>query len=122
MGFMQAQAVEMSAFRVETTDGTELVPGDLVGTKPSKKALQEYCNGKLRPGKPEAVKGWFSRFSAPGYLDCTEWDGPFETEEKALLELAKLHDVCPVCFETCWDENNDGVDCAERNQAQASTD
>jgi hypothetical protein len=27
--------------------------------------------------------GWFCRLSAPGYLDCTDWDGPFETLEEA---------------------------------------
>lgn len=30
---------------------------------------------------------WFARFSAPGFLDCTEWKGPYRTEEGALWEL-----------------------------------
>ena len=27
--------------------------------------------------------GWYSRYSAPGYLDCTDTEGPFESEEEA---------------------------------------
>lgn len=30
---------------------------------------------------------WFARFSAPGFLDCTDWKGPYRTEEGALWEL-----------------------------------
>jgi len=27
--------------------------------------------------------GWYTRLSASGYMDCTDWEGPFETEEEA---------------------------------------
>ena len=37
----------------------------------------------------ETVAGWFARLSAPGYMDCTEWQGPYETEEEALAGLAE---------------------------------
>lgn len=30
---------------------------------------------------------WFARLSAPGYMDCTDWMGPFSSEEEALTEL-----------------------------------
>jgi len=33
------------------------------------------------------VNVWFSRLSAPGYLDCTAWEGPYHTEEGALYGL-----------------------------------
>lgn len=29
--------------------------------------------------------------SAPGYLDCTEWSGPFETEEECMSELVDMY-------------------------------
>ena len=35
--------------------------------------------------------GWYSRLSAPGYMDCTEWSGPFETELEAVLDLHELY-------------------------------
>lgn len=25
-----------------------------------------------------ALQGWYHRLSAPGYLDCTDWTGPFQ--------------------------------------------
>lgn len=37
----------------------------------------------------ETVIGWFARLSAPGYMDCTEWQGPYETEAEALADLAE---------------------------------
>jgi len=36
--------------------------------------------------------GWYFRLSAPGYLDCTDWTGPYETEEEANEALA-------ICYE-----------------------
>ncbi|RLD00151.1 MAG: hypothetical protein DRI46_08045 [Chloroflexi bacterium] len=31
--------------------------------------------------------GFFNRWSMPGYLDCSEWDGPFKTELDAMYDL-----------------------------------
>lgn len=39
----------------------------------------------------ETVIGWFARLSAPGYMDCTEWQGPYETEAEALADLADTY-------------------------------
>lgn len=30
--------------------------------------------------------GWYSRYSAPGYLDCTDTEGPYNTKEAAAIE------------------------------------
>jgi hypothetical protein len=35
-------------------------------------------------GSSEWDSGWYFRLSAPGYLDCTGWSGPFDTEEEAV--------------------------------------
>ena len=43
------------------------------------------------PCEPEA--GWYSRLSAPGYLDCTEWAGPFKTGDEALAYCMDLYEV-----------------------------
>lgn len=52
----------------------------------------------------ERASGWWSRLSAPGYLDCTDWQGPYKTEREALDDLAKTHDVCPECWQQCWEQ------------------
>ena len=31
--------------------------------------------------------GYYHRLSAAGYLDCTEWSGPFPSEEDAVADL-----------------------------------
>jgi len=31
----------------------------------------------------ETIIGWAARLSMPGYLDCTEWVGPFISEQAA---------------------------------------
>lgn len=49
--------------------------------------------------------GWCARLSAPGYLDCTEWSGPFPTEDLALAAAAEANDVCPHCSDQCSDDD-----------------
>lgn len=34
---------------------------------------------------------WFARLSAPGYLDCTEWTGPFDSEDDAMAYLEDMY-------------------------------
>ena len=36
---------------------------------------------------PTAKAGWYSRLSAPGYMDCTEWQGPYSCENEAFEAL-----------------------------------
>ena len=38
-------------------------------------------------GPQETAHGYFARLSASGYLDCTKWGGPFETEAEAARYL-----------------------------------
>ncbi len=44
--------------------------------------------------------GWYGRLSAPGYLDCTDWNGPFASEAEALQAVMDLYEV---------DENGDEI-------------
>lgn len=39
--------------------------------------------------------GWYVRLSAPGYLDCTDWCGPFETKEEARREAVEQFEADP---------------------------
>jgi hypothetical protein len=100
MGFMQLQSDFFKAYIVETTHGGEIVPCYLLGRKmpdvgqcgeddQTCDALQDYCEGEVESYK--VVEGWFARYSAPGYLDCTEWVGPCCTEEEAIAEGKDLY-------------------------------
>lgn len=111
MTFMEPQADHFTAYHVETTCGTEIVPADLVGDAPVAEAIEEYCEGRIRFDKDEepiieTETGWYSRFSASGYMDRTDWMGPFDTEEEALHELAVSYDVCETCWDACWDSDS----------------
>lgn len=54
--------------------------------------VQEFLEGELETddGEPNAA-GVYCRLSAPGYLDCTEWSGPFDTEEDAVADLLRTY-------------------------------
>lgn len=38
-------------------------------------------------GADDTALHYWSRLSAPGYLDCTDWIGPYDTAEQALEAL-----------------------------------
>ena len=80
-------------YRVETTAGIFIVPGDLVGVNPSLEDLADYVEGA--PQSFEPVSGYFARLSAPGYLDATEWSGPFDPVEEAQNYIRDTYDVDP---------------------------
>lgn len=39
----------------------------------------------------EYVTGWCARLSAPGYMDRTDWVGPFDTAVEAAEELGRMY-------------------------------
>ena len=39
----------------------------------------------------EEVPGWYHRLSAPGYLDCTDWSGPFQFRADAEEDCADVY-------------------------------
>lgn len=48
--------------------------------------------GDTDSGKEEAkAYGYFARLSAPGYMDCTEWDGPFKSISEASRHLVDMY-------------------------------
>lgn len=62
-------------------------------------AFLTHKEAKEYTDNPQAMAGWYGRLSAPGYLDCTDWIGPFDRAWKALR--------C-VCAD--FDVNLDGTD------------
>lgn len=43
--------------------------------------------------------GWYARLQAPGYLDATDWIGPYASHEEALAALVEQYDLCVACQE-----------------------
>ena len=37
--------------------------------------------------------GWYHRLTAPGYLDCTDWTGPFKNAYRAVRDCLRIHDI-----------------------------
>jgi len=106
MPFMEPQAQELVMFVLETTAGTESVPVEFVGEDARPDDLRDYIEGEpLEDAELEREQGWYARFSAPGYMDCTDWVGPCGSAEAAFDELAEVHDVCRSCWECCWDSS-----------------
>lgn len=81
MPFMHPHVEYTSFYLVETNEGTELIPQDVCGAVTDPRQLQPYCNGAVdfdgdipaAEQVPELRTGWIGRYSAPGYMDCTEW-------------------------------------------------
>ena len=82
MSFMEKQVTEKKLWWiVETTQGTECLPVDLIGKEPAdSEAFRDYCEGDVQSW--EQREGFGARLSAPGYLDCTPWS-VFDTQEEA---------------------------------------
>ncbi len=53
----------------------------------------------LKCSPPEA--GWYARLSAPGYMDATDWHGPYSSEAEALKAVCEFYEV---------DENGESAD------------
>lgn len=54
--------------------------------------IQDFMAGDWEDEDGEPCEaGVYSRLSASGYLDCTDWSGPFETEEEAVADLLSMY-------------------------------
>ena len=100
MSHMKPEIVKGDFWRVETTVGDYLIPQS-VESDPDN--LDMYVEGKIRTDRDGerciyAENGWFARLSAPGYLDCTDWSGPFDSKEEARDYLSRTYgdDECDV--------------------------
>ncbi len=101
MAFMIPQYTKEDFFSVETDNGTCVAPAADVGDD----FLICIDGFPLDGAEVETIKGkWWCRLSAPGYTDCTEWSGPFDSLGEARAEIACAYDVCP----TTGDDHEDG--------------
>lgn len=61
----------------------------------------EYTRTECDDREPEDFSaGWYGRLSAPGYMDCTDWDGPYSCEAEALHAVMETFEC---------DENGDDL-------------
>ena len=80
MSHMQAQAIFDTMLEYTIMGETFLIPEEYRDDIPDDAEIGEIFSD-----------GWFSRLSAPGYTDCTEWQGPYKTEDGALWELYQMY-------------------------------
>lgn len=98
MGHLQKQIYKGTAWVIETTHGTEFVPCDVqdvahkdgmpVDESEAKAMLRDFVNGDIIE-IIERRDGWLGRWSAPGYMDSTEW-GLYRSEVEAKIHLDSL--------------------------------
>lgn len=69
------------------------------------KAIERFAiDGKLADSTCEVIIGkWWARLQAPGYMDATEWMGPFDSERDARAAIVEAYDVDP--------DTGDSLDC-----------
>jgi hypothetical protein len=87
MSFMQPSIVQCDFHVGETKSGEGIsVPAEVWGT------LENFIVQERIARDAEIVVGKFwGRYSAPGYMDATEWHGPFETLAECEAELQEYY-------------------------------
>lgn len=109
MGFMSRYTYHGSYARVETTRGDYIVPWNHC-PDPTREELAQYAPegiGIIDADDITSVEnhtGWYGRYSADGYLDCTDWETA-DSEE----ELAEMLDDLYGDFDDDDEGDPDGV-------------
>ena len=91
MSFMKPEIVNSDGFIVEINGEEHHFPSTVFETFEEIRRFHSGVEVKL----VERVEDkYFSRLSAPGYLDCTEWCC-YDTNEEAYDALESLYGLCP---------------------------
>jgi hypothetical protein len=86
MAFMKHDIQFFTAWQVDTTHGMQIIPTDVCGDEPGPDDIDGTAYDD-----PEKVQGWFCRLDAPGYMDCTDWSGPYDTKDEAIEALEDMY-------------------------------
>lgn len=81
-------------WKVETDQGVYFVFPDQVSKDPANEEFADHVQGEIELIEM-TEEGWFCHMSAPGYLDQTEWEGPFATRAEARCHIVENFDVDP---------------------------
>lgn len=99
MGFMRPIAEKMTVYRVETNAGDYNVPADVLSAsecdkrgRPTRAGILKYTEGS-EVYSIRKHTGWYAHLSAPGYMDQTEWQGPYKSEQEALDAVKSDYEV-----------------------------
>ena len=85
MAFMKVETAYGEWFVYESRhEGIMTIPHECIEDIPEEDVVEVVC---------QRCSGWCSRLSAPGYLDCTEWMGPYEEERQAIEDCCELYSV-----------------------------
>ena len=101
MAHMIPVAEHFAAYHVETSAGVEVVLEevgklDLEDEDACRDSLFDYLEGTIVESAEDAIErkeGWYAHLSAPGYMDQTEWQGPYATADEALDAVKEQFDV-----------------------------
>ena len=91
MSFMEKEIVYGSGYEIETDRGSSFfLPSDVLSGDPcgaDLATLSQYQpeNVDGKPARARMVRGYFGRLSAPGYLDCTDWE--FATSKREINRM-----------------------------------
>ena len=113
MSFMQRFTLSGAWITFDTREGGHVLPADVVlapaalasvlhswGYKGEERdaARSELINVLRELGYSDIHRetldiriGWGARYSAPGYMDCTDWCGPYLTCQEAEQEADRLY-------------------------------
>lgn len=118
MAFMQPQYTNEDFYEVTTTEGEGwLVPAEGFGDDPDPSDFADYIEFG-EPEEIEKVSGWFARLSAPGYMDATEWGGPFKTKKEAKKYIEDTWEVDPETGDA-FEENPRKLNASRRDVINA---
>jgi hypothetical protein len=116
MAFMRPEYSDQPFHLVETSGETHAIPADVFGT--IERVAEEYDTS---PDRVEVVEGkvW-CRLQAPGYMDATDWSGPYDSLTEARAAIREDYDAHPDTgdnledwIETARDEFTTGyIECA----------
>lgn len=87
MSFMQRQVIKDSFYRANDHHGeTQMIPSDVFTEEQFRTEYDIPEDTEI-----ETVTGFFCRLSAPGYMDCTDWSGPYATDAAANEALTEMY-------------------------------
>jgi hypothetical protein len=95
MAFMQPEYAKGKFLDVEDSHGDSwLIPSDVVGANFDLSDLDDFTGSGEAVGY-EVRSGYFAHLSASGYMDQTEWSGPFSSLKKAKQHIEDMWEVDP---------------------------
>lgn len=120
---MMQTEITKGAWTVRTDDDEEhVVPFDAVpyralGVGPTPEIFADF----VPCGTPLAIEAhpwaFIARLSMPGYLDATEWCGPYTSAREALADVWTQHG-CPACGSDDVGREGDTWKCAACQHAE----